>query len=275
MISFSNENSYSFFKDKVVWITGASSGIGEALAAELKGTGAKLILSARRTQELLRVRDAQGWKEEDSMILPLDLENYDSLKQFPEEVIRKFGKIDVLINNGGISQRSLAHETLISTYRSLMNINFFGNIAITLATLPYFRKEKKGYIVSISSIAGKFGVPFRTGYSASKFALSGFYEGLRAENSGDNLKVLLVYPGFIKTKISENAFSGDGSKHGILDPGIQRGIEVEECAKRILDAIVSGEQEIIIASIKERFGIFLHKFFPKFFSLFLTRARVI
>lgn len=274
-MKFQEGKIYPFWKDKVVWITGASSGIGEALVHSLKNSGAKLVLSARRKEELIRVRNESGWKEENSMILSLDLENYNNLKDLPTSVIQKFGRIDILINNGGISQRSLAHETTVSTYQSLMNINFFGNIALSLAVLPYFRNKKEGHIVSIASIAGKFGVPFRTGYSSSKFALTGFYEALRAENINENLKVTLIYPGFIKTKISENAFSGDGSKHGKIDPGIEEGIDVQTCANQILSAIVSGKLKSVIARPKEKFAIFLHKNFPRFFSKVIAKAKVV
>ncbi|WP_367899066.1 SDR family oxidoreductase [Leptospira sp. WS58.C1] len=265
---------HSFFKDKVVWITGASSGIGEALAAELKDTGAKLILSARRKEELIRVKEALGKTDENCLVLPFDLEKYSSIESLPDRAIRKFGKVDVLINNGGISQRSLAHETSIHAYESILKVNFLGNIALTLALLPHFRKRREGYVISISSVAGKFGVPLRSGYSASKSALTGFYESIRAENKNVNLKVLLVYPGFVKTKISENAISGNGTKHGKMDQAIENGIEVEECAKEILSSISSGRMEKIIAGPKEKFAIYLHKYFPNIFARFIARAKV-
>ncbi|MDF3821755.1 SDR family oxidoreductase [Leptospira sp. 96542] len=265
----------SFWKDKVVWITGASSGIGEALVHELKDTGAKFVLSARRESELERVRMLSNLTSENCLILPLDLEKFNTLGGLPELVVKKFGRVDVLINNGGISQRSLAHETNLSTYQSLMNVNFFGNIALSLALLPHFQKQNSGHIASVASIAGKFGVPFRTGYSSSKFALTGFYEALRAENSHHNLKVTLVYPGFIKTKISENAVSGDGTKHGKLDPGIEEGIDAHVCAKKIIAAIKSGQLETVIASRKEKFAIFMHKHFPQVFSNLIPKAKVV
>lgn len=264
-----------FWNGKVVWITGASSGIGEALVQELKETGVKLVLSARRKTELERVKSQSGLSDENCLILPLDLEKYTTLVEFPELILQKFGSIDVLINNGGISQRSLAHETSLSTYQSLMNINFFGNISLSLALLPYFRKQNKGHIVSIASIAGKFGVPYRTGYSSSKFALTGFYEALRAENTNHNIKISLVYPGFIKTNISENAYSGDGSKHGKVDPGIQEGIDSRVCAKQIISAIESGRLEVVIARPKEKFAIFLHKYFPRLFAKLIPRVKVV
>lgn len=264
-----------FWNGKVVWITGASSGIGEALVQELMDTGVKFVLSARRKSELERVKIQSGLSDENCLILPLDLEKYTTLGELPGLVIKKFERIDVLINNGGISQRSLAHETSLSTYQSLMNINFFGNIALSLAMLPYFRKHNCGHIVSIASIAGKFGVPFRTGYSSSKFALTGFYEALRAENINNKLKITLVYPGFIKTNISENAYSGDGSKHGKVDPGIEEGIDSRVCAKKIISAIENGKLEIVIARPKEKFAIFLHKYIPRLFANLIPKAKVV
>ncbi|TGK81438.1 SDR family oxidoreductase [Leptospira noumeaensis] len=264
-----------FWKDKVVWITGASSGIGEALVHELKDKGVKLVLSARRKSELERVRIQAGLSDDDCLILPLDLEKFTTLSELPGLVIRKFGRVDVLINNGGISQRSLAHETNLSTYQSIMNINFFGNISLSLALLPYFQNKNAGHIVSIASIAGKFGVPFRTGYSASKFALTGFYEALRAENTNHNIKITLVYPGFIKTNISENAYSGDGSKHGKVDPGIEEGIDSRVCAKKIISAIEMGKLETVIVRPKEKFAIFLHKYFLGLFSKLIPKAKVV
>lgn len=274
-MKITNNQKKNFWKNKVVWITGASSGIGEALVHELKDSGVNLVLSARRKSELERVKSQSALSDENCLILPLDLEKYATLGEFPEFVLQKFGRIDVLINNGGISQRSLAHETSLSTYRSLININFFGNIALSLALLPYFRKQKVGHIVSVASIAGKFGVPFRTGYSSSKFALTGFYEALRAENINHNIEITLVYPGFIKTNISENAYSGDGSKHGKLDPGIQEGIDSRVCAKQIISAIEDGRLEVVIARPKEKFAIFLHKYFPSLFAKLIPKAKVV
>ncbi|EPG72417.1 KR domain protein [Leptospira fainei serovar Hurstbridge str. BUT 6] len=264
----------SFYKDKVVWITGASSGIGEAIVQELSSQGAKIVLSARREKELKRVKTENKLTDSNCLILPLDLENYNSLNKFPSKVIKKFGRIDVLINNGGISQRSLAHETSVKTYESLMNVNYFGNIALTLAVLPLMRERSTGWISSISSVAGLFGVPLRTGYSATKAALTGFYEALRAENTDAKIKVTLVYPGFVKTQISNNALKGDGKKQGKMDHVISNGIDPNECARRILNAIAGEKLEVIIAGPRENFGVWLHKFFPTLFARFIAKAKV-
>ncbi|TGK07805.1 SDR family oxidoreductase [Leptospira semungkisensis] len=263
-----------FFKDKVVWITGASSGIGECLVKEAARRGAKLVLSSRREKELKRVRKDYGLTDSNSMILPLDLQEYKKLGKVPTQVIKKFGTIDVLINNGGISQRSLAHETSLETYETLMKVNYFGNIALTLAVLPYMRKAKKGWISSIASVAGLIGVPLRTGYSSTKFALTGFFEALRAENHKENIKVTLVYPGFVRTNISNNALKGDGTPQKKMDKVIENGIDPDECARKILDAIAAEDLGVIIAGGKERFGLFLRHYFPNFFAKFLAKTSV-
>lgn len=265
----------SFYKDKVIWITGASSGIGEALVKRLSETGAKIVLSARRGEELERVKRENGLTDSNSLCLPLDLSDSENLKRFPNHVIEKFGRIDILINNGGVSQRSLAHETDLETYRTIMDVNFFGTIALTLAVLPYFRERRSGHIVSVSSVAGKFGVPYRTGYSSAKAALTGFFEALRAENTSGGIRVTLVYPGFIRTKISENALNGQGKSFGLPNLKTKATISAEECAQRILKAIQNEKLEVQIAGPKESFAVAFHKYFPTLFSKFLSKANVI
>ncbi|PJZ59020.1 SDR family oxidoreductase [Leptospira barantonii] len=263
-----------FYKDKVVWITGASSGIGEELVKEAAKRGAKIVLSARRIKELERVKKECGLTKTNSLILPLDLEDYKKLKNVPKKVTDQFQRIDVLINNGGISQRSYTYETSLDTYEKLMDVNYFGNIALSLAVLPILRKQNGGTIASISSVAGLFGVPLRSGYSATKAALTGFYESLRAENIKENVKVSLIYPGFIRTQISNNALKGDGSKQGKMDEVIEKGIAPDECARRILDGIAEEKHKIVIAGSRERLGIFMYKFFPGIFAKMIAKAKV-
>ncbi|EMJ90552.1 SDR family oxidoreductase [Leptospira alstonii] len=264
----------TFYKDKVVWITGASSGIGEELVKEAARRGAKIVLSARRSKELERVKKECGLTKTNSLVLPLDLEDYKKLKNLPKKVIDQFQKIDVLINNGGISQRSYTYETALDTYEKLMDVNYFGNIALSLAVLPILRRQKNGVIASISSVAGLFGVPLRSGYSATKAALTGFYEALRAENTNENVKVCLIYPGFIRTQISNNALKGDGSKQGKMDEVIEQGIAPDECARRILDGIATSKNKIVIAGRREKIAIFIHKFFPGIFAKSIAKAKV-
>ncbi|EPG64546.1 SDR family oxidoreductase [Leptospira wolffii] len=263
-----------FYTDKVVWITGASSGIGESLVKEAAKRGAKLVLSARREKELKRVQKENGLNDKNSLILVMDLENYKKFGKLPSQVIKKFGSIDVLINNGGISQRSLAHETSLETYETIMKVNYFGNIALTLAVLPFMREAKKGWISSIASVAGKIGVPLRTGYSSTKFALTGFFEALRAENAKEGIKVSLVYPGFVRTNISHNALKGDGKPQKKLDKVIENGLDPDECARIILNGIANEKLDITVAGPKEKFALFLRHYAPGIFAKVLSKASV-
>ena len=259
----------SKLENKVVWITGASSGIGEALALAFSNEGAKVVLSARNENELQRV--ANNCKAE-TLILPLDLEDQNEFKLKAEKVNSYFGAIDFLINNGGISQRSNAIETSMEVDRKLMEVNYFGAVALTKAVLPYMQKQKSGHLISISSLSGKFGFFLRSAYSASKFALVGFYESLRLEEQKNNIKVSIVFPGFILTKISQNALSGSGEKHGKLDNNQKGGISAEKCAKDIIKGIKKNKHEIISGGT-EKWGVLLHRLFPKLFYKILKNKK--
>lgn len=261
-------------KGKVVWITGASSGIGRAIALDCATRGARLILSARNEAELRAVKKEAGLSDADALVLRLDLTRYTNFSKEVQKVIRKFGQIDLLINNGGISQRSLAHETGMKVYEDLMAVNYFGNIALTLAVLPSMRQRRAGHIAVISSVAGKLGTPLRSGYSASKFALSGFYEALRAENFRENIGVTMVYPGFVNTRVSFNALNASGKKQGVMDAAQAKGIPAAECARRTVDAIVKGRNEVYISGAREAFAVFMHRFFPGLFARIIRKAKV-
>lgn len=260
------------FLNKVVWITGASSGIGEALSYEFALYGAKLVLSSRRTDELNRVKNSLRLTDENVMILPLDLEDTSNANELCRQVISKFGRIDILINNGGISQRSLTKDTPPELDRKIMEVNFFGTVALTKAVLPYMLKQKSGHIVAMSSIAGKFGFYFRSAYSASKHALHGFFESLRMEIFNDNVKVLIVCPGKIKTNISVNAVTGDGGKHNKMDESTEQGLSAEECAKQIIKAIENNKEEIFIGG-KELRTVWVKRMFPKLFSKLIRKQK--
>ena len=198
------------FKNKVIWITGASSGIGRALAIELAQQKVKLILSSRTKEELERVKKKCANFSE-VQILPLDLVDYTNLQEKVDKAIAFFDKVDILVNNGGISQRSLAIDTQISVDKRLMDINYLGTVALSKALLPHFIKNKKGQFVVTTSIVGKIGTPLRSSYAASKHALHGFFDSLRAEQYKNNIFVTLVCPGFVNTNISLNALTGDGT----------------------------------------------------------------
>ena len=251
----------SNLQNKVIWLTGASSGIGEALAYALAKENTKLILSARREDELQRVADKTQLSKDDYLVLPLDLNALDTFDAKKNEALKKFGRIDILINNGGVSQRSLAKDTSVEVDRKIMEV-------------PDFIKQKDGLFVVVTSAVGKFGSPWRSGYSASKHALHGFFDSLRAELYNDDIKVLLVCPGFIQTNVSVNALTGTGAKLGSMDVATANGLTADECAQQIISAIKSGKEEVVVAKFKERFAVFAKRFFPGIFSTMIRRMAV-
>lgn len=261
------------FEGKSVWITGASSGIGEALAQEFWSQGADLVLSARRREELERVRASlpasQGRR---CMILPMDVTDTSSVPGLVEAVKAEFGRVDVLVNNAGISQRSWTSETPLEVDRRIMEVNFFGTVALTKGVLPLMLERKSGLIIVISSVAGKFGFYLRSAYSASKHALHGFFESLRMEVHRDGVGVMLVCPGRVQTAISLNALTAEGKPHNVMDEGQRQGVPADVCARRIVSAAVKGEEEIFIAG-REMKGIWLKRFFPRLFSRLIRRQK--
>jgi short-subunit dehydrogenase len=260
------------FKDRRVWITGASSGIGEALACAFHQAGAKLILSSRREAELKRVQDQCGGLP-NTRILPLDVSETEELPAKARVALEMSGGIDILVLNAGITQRSLTRDTDESVYRSLMEVNFFGPIVMTSAVMPAMLEKRSGHIVVISSVAGKFGVPLRSGYSATKFALHGFYEALRAEEGRNGIRVTLVCPGYIRTDISLSALNGDGSKHAKMDPNLARGMPVDRCAAKILQGVARGKKEIVVAAMREKSLVYIKRFFPGVLARMMARTR--
>jgi short-subunit dehydrogenase len=258
------------FQGHRVWITGASSGIGEALAVAFHRAGARLILSARREDELKRVQTLCGG-EPGTRILPMDVTNGKELPGKTQLALGMFGGIDVLVLNAGITQRSLTRETDEGVYRRLMEVNFFASEAMARAVLPSMLAQKSGHMVVISSIAGKFGVPLRSGYSASKFALHGFFEVLRAEEEKNGIHVTMVCPGYIRTDISLSALRGDGGKHAKMDPGIEHGMPAAECARQILKAVAHGKREIIVGAKRERALVYLKRFLPDILARMVGR----
>lgn len=243
----------------VFWITGASSGIGEATAMAAAKRGAKLVLSARRREELERVKAALPQTE--VLVLPLDMEKPEEIAPAVAAVLAHFGRIDLLFNNAGISQRSSVLETKMEVFERLMNLNYLSVVALTKEVLPIMMRQNAGHILVTSSISGKLGSPMRAGYCGSKHALHGFFDALRSEVYENNIQVMLVCPGYIKTQISINAVSADGSKHGKMDENQNQGISAEECAEQILKGIEKNKEEIYIGG-KEVAGIYLKRFFP-------------
>lgn len=261
--------------NKVVWLTGASSGIGEGLVRALAKQNCKLVLSARREDELRRVATSAGLHENNHLILPLDLADQSSFDTKAKLVKERFGTIDVLINNGGISQRSLAKDTTLEVDRQLMEVNYFGAVGLAKTVLPYMLQQQSGMMVVVSSAVGKFGSPWRSGYSGSKHALHGFFDSLRAECYDAGLRVLIVCPGFIQTNVSVNALTGTGDKLGQMDGATAKGLTADECARQIINAIKTNKEEVNVAGLKEKFGVFMKRHFPRIFSIMkIGRAHV-
>ena len=252
------------YANQVIWITGASSGIGEALALEFAKEKAKIVLSARRAEVLEKVAQKCKNLGGECLVLPMDVTDFDSLDKNVKVVLQEFGKIDVVINNAGISQRGLTVETSMEVDRRIMEINFFGNIALTKAVLPIMLEQGNGQIVPISSLVGLFGFPQRSSYSASKHALHGFYETMQVEHYNDNLKINIICPGRIKTDISVNSLTKDGTKHGKMDPGQEKGITAEKCAQIIIRAMKRNKRITIIGG-EGKMMVFLKKFIPPLF----------
>ena len=259
------------FQGQVVWITGASAGIGEALALAFARQGARLVLSARNEAALRRVQAACAPAE--ALVLPLDLAAPDTFAAAVTAVRARFGRIDLLVNNGGISQRSLALETSLAVDRQLMEVDYFGPVALSKAVLPGMVAQGTGRIVVISSLVGKFGTPYRSAYAAAKHALHGFFDSLRAEIHGSGVGVTILCPGFIHTGVSVNALTGDGSTLGEMDAATAQGMAPADFAHRALQAIAQGRDEVAIGG-RETWGVVLKRLAPGLFARVLHRARV-
>ena len=259
--------------NKTVWITGASSGIGEALAYEYSKLGARLLISARREAALEKVKENCQNPDKVS-VLPLDLEKYGEMPQKVIQALELVGSIDILINNGGVSQRSLAAETDISVDKKLMDINYLGTVALSKAILPHFVQKKSGHIGTVTSLTGKFGTPLRSSYAASKHALHGFFDSLRAEHHAGNLRITMICPGFVQTNVSKNALTADGSPQNTMDEATANGITPQKCAKGIVSAIKRNQKEVYLGK-KEVFGVYIKRFFPNVFAKMIRKASVV
>lgn len=259
-------------KDKVIWITGASSGIGEALVHKLNAMGARLIISSRNREALYLVKSNCKKNPIDIHVLPLDLEKIESLKQKAESALKIYGHVDMIINSGGISQRSLAIETDLNVAQRIMNINFWGTVALTQHILPSMIARGNGNIVVISSLVGKFGTRYRSAYAASKHALHGYFDSLRIETD-PNIKITIVCPGFIQTKVTLNALTADGSPQNTMDDAQANGMTSEACAAEIIKAVSAGKEEVYIGG-KEKYGVLLKRFIPGLFSRIIKKAKV-
>jgi short-subunit dehydrogenase len=237
------------FEGKTAWITGASSGIGAALAREWAARGARIILSGRDEDRLARVAADIAT---DTLVLPFDVRDEDAMRAATDTAIGWQDGVDIFVANAGVSQRSAALETEMSVYREIIDIDLTAQIAATQVLLPHLVDRGSGHLLFISSIAGKVGVPMRTAYCAAKFGLIGYADALRAELSQQGVSVHVVCPGSVATDVSRNALTADGSKRGRSDKVIDNGIAPAEAAQRIIDAVAAGQREIVVAEGMEQ-----------------------
>ncbi|XP_011502486.1 PREDICTED: dehydrogenase/reductase SDR family protein 7-like isoform X1 [Ceratosolen solmsi marchali] len=266
---------------KVVIITGASSGLGEALAHVFYSCGCKLILISRRNQELLRVKDTllnthHTVSTHIPVVFPLDLTEINTLTSEVAKVSKIYGRIDILINNAGISYRGEVIDTKVDVDIKVMLINYFSQIALAKAVLPYMIKQKFGHIVCTSSVQGKIAIPFRSAYTASKHALQAWCDSARAELSTKNIKITVISAGYIYTALSLNALTGTGDKYGIMDKTTKNGYSAKYVADKILESILRGDKEVTIATFTQKIAISLRVLLPSiYFWLIKPHAKTL
>jgi short-subunit dehydrogenase len=265
-----NEKPMKTLKNKTVWITGASSGIGEALAIVCAREGANLVLTARRAEELIRVAGKTGLPEEAILILPADLYQYDEVNSLTEKVMARFGRVDVLFNNAGISSRALAIESPVEIDRKVMDIDYFSVIALTKSVLPIMIRQNSGHIVVTSSVVGKIGTPLRSAYAAAKHALHGFFDSIRQEVIDYGVNITIVCPGYIRTQISVNAITPTGEKFNKMSRNQQKGVDPLVMASKMVNAVHHKKNELIYGGI-EVLGIYLARFSPGLLNRYLHK----
>jgi short-subunit dehydrogenase len=255
---------------KVVWLTGASSGIGEALAYALADEGANLVLTARREQELDRVR-AGCERPQSHFPLPLDLLAPQSFPAAARTALDRCGRVDMLIHCAGISQRGKSVESMMKVDRHVMELNYFAPVALTKLVLPSMIERGSGHIVAISSLLGKFGAPGRAAYSASKHAVIGYFDSLRGEVYRYGIRVTVICPGFVRTNAAQNALEPDGTPHGAMEEHIRTGMASDECARQIVKAIKKEKREVYLG--RKRFAVYVARFVPGLFSKLVRRQK--
>lgn len=260
-------------KNKIIWITGASSGIGRSLALLMGGRGGRVILSGRDRKRLEEVRRTMPQPDK-AVILPLDLNDPDSLPGIVRKALDCFGSVDILVNNAGISQRSTIVDTKMEVYEKLMRVNYLGTVGLSKALLPHFISRKQGHFVVVTSLMGKFGSPLRSGYCGAKHALHGFFDVLRMEHQRDGVHVSMICPGFVRTDLARNALVGDGSAQGFQDRATENGMDPDLFARKMLRAIDKGSWESYIGG-REVYGAYLKRFFPRLLHRVVLRSQVV
>lgn len=261
------------FLGKTVWLTGASSGIGEALAYELASRGARLVLSARRLPRLQAVQ-ARCERPERHLVLAFDMTHGPALGVQVERVRAHAGNIDMLINNAGVSQRSLVEDTDLGVDRSLFETDYFGPVSLVKHVLPHMLTRGEGHVVAVASLAGLVATPYRSSYSAAKAALIAFHDALRAETAKRGIVVTVLCPGFVKTEIAESALTGNGSQSAGKHPQQAGVMSAALFARRAVDAL-EREQSLAVIGGRESLVWWLARLSPKLANLAVARARVV
>ncbi len=257
------------FNNKICLVTGASSGIGKSLALKLNSLGAIVILTARNQANLEMVK-ANCQYPDKIRILPWDMEQIKTIESFALEAWNLYHHIDFVYLNAGMAIRDMIHHTDLEMVYKVMNINFFSNVVLSKALLPYMREKKQGHFIVTSSLCGKFGIPKLSAYSASKHALHGFFESLRAEYEPDGIKVTMITAGLVKTDITVHALKGNGTIYGKMQASVAGGISPEACAGEIVKAVAAGKYEALIGGI-EKYSVLIKRFFPGLLRMAITR----
>ncbi|MFY0663927.1 MAG: SDR family oxidoreductase [Natronospirillum sp.] len=259
--------------NKVIWVTGASSGIGEAMAQKLAEQGASVVLSARRESELSRVQ--QRLPEPDRHLsVVLDICDHSAHQAALDAIIARYGKLDWLINNAGISQRSLVMETANDTDRRIMEVDYFAQVALTRTVLPQMLKQQHGQLVFVSSVAGLVGTQYRGSYSAAKAAIHLWANSVRAELFDQGIRVAVVFPGFVRTEVSQNALTGDGKPLGTMDDAQATAMSAVDFTTKTIKALLKGKSYIVVGGLKERLGALLARLAPELLYLMVRRSKV-
>jgi short-subunit dehydrogenase len=264
---------HNVLHNKVIWITGASGGIGEALARELAADGARLILSARRQTELERVRDSLA-NTAQHILLPLDITDNNAVTTAIATIKQQIGGLDWLINNAGISQRALITDTTLDTERKLFEVDYFAQINLTRQALPLLLADGGGKVVFVSSVAGLVGTQYRGSYSAAKAALHLWANSLRAELFAEGLTVATLFPGFVKTDVSRNALTGDGKVLGEMDAAQEHAMSADQFAEKAVKALLRNKSYIVIGGLKERLGAWVSRLSPELLYKIIRKSKV-
>ncbi|XP_021032568.1 dehydrogenase/reductase SDR family member 7B isoform X1 [Mus caroli] len=270
--------SKAYLRNAVVVVTGATSGLGRECAKVFHAAGAKLVLCGRNVKALEELsRELAGSSQGQThqpFVVTFDLADPGTIAAAAAEILQCFGYVDVLINNAGISYRGTISDTIVDVDRKVMEINYFGPVALTKALLPSMVERKQGHIVAISSIQGKISIPFRSAYSASKHATQAFFDCLRAEMEEANIKVTVISPGYIHTNLSVNAVTADGSRYGALDKNTAQGRSAAEVAQDVFDAVRKKKKDVLLTDFVPSMAVYIRTLAPGlFFRIMASRAR--